>query len=395
MEQSFGAALRALREARGLSIRALARTANCSPAAVGHAETGRRPPTPELATAFDRALGTAPLLTTMLDERPGRDDQADRRTLLGQLAAVAGSGAAAHPEAVAEAVRAEILAALDGDTGGDWAAVVARHSRALINAPTPALEVRVLADLALARHGVARGDRDATRAAAHLTLLHGQCKADRGDAAAAATWYATAVTIADRSGDTRLSSFVRGRQAVRLNYEDGDEGVLFGAAGGGLALSSKPSIGTLECHVAVAAARARRGDRSARESMDTYTGLAEVIEPDFETGYDPVARVLYSRTYVLSRIGDLPAVEAAYVEAAAGGLPAIWRAHAALNLAHGMVRAGEVAEGVRRAAAVVGAVPRHHRIRIFGQLVAELVAAMPAAQWTRADVRALRALAKG
>jgi len=395
VNHTFGAALRALRHARGLSTRALARLANCSPAAVGHAETGARLPSPELAGALDQALGSAPLLVTLLNAHPG-DDDVDRRTLLGQVIAVGGLTAAAGPGALADTVHDELSSALDGHDEQPWDAVVARHSRTIINTPAPALEVHVLADLALARQGVARGDRDATRAAAHLALLYGQCRADRADPGTAARWYDIAVKAADKAADTTAAVFIRARQAVRLNYEGGPDQALFGAAQHGLALSATPSIGALECHVALAAASARRGDaEQARASMQAYTDLAGQVDADAETGFDPVARVLYSRTYVLSRVGDLVELDRACQAAQAGALPAIWAAQARLNLAYGLARAGDGTEGVRQAAAVVTQMPRQHRTRIFGQMITDLVSVLPPQRRTRDDVRALRSLTKG
>jgi DNA-binding transcriptional regulator YiaG len=69
----FGPKLRALRVARGMSQSALARAAHCSEAMVGRAETGIRRPTAGMAAAWDRALGTTPLLASLLDDgRPAR-----------------------------------------------------------------------------------------------------------------------------------------------------------------------------------------------------------------------------------------------------------------------------------------------------------------------------------
>jgi DNA-binding XRE family transcriptional regulator len=52
----FGAQLRRLREARGLSLRALARSVNYDPGALSRIENGRRTPSPELLRALDVRL---------------------------------------------------------------------------------------------------------------------------------------------------------------------------------------------------------------------------------------------------------------------------------------------------------------------------------------------------
>lgn len=394
MTQAFGDALRVLRIVMGLSTRDLAKAANCSPAAVGHVETGRRPPSLEMVAAWDRALGTAPLLATLMDtDGGGDDDDVNRRALMGQLAAVAGLGAAS-PETVAEVVRGQLLAAVDDGADDDWSAIVAGHSSAIINAPAPNLELRVLADLALARQGIRAGDRDATRAASHLALLQGQCKADRGDAASAQGWYETAIALADHSEDRRLEMWTRARRAVRLVYEDGSTSRVVDAASEALAVSSKPSIGAVECHVGVSSAYARVGDPRARDGMNRSLDLAARVRADEETGFDAAKRVIHNRTYVLSRIGTLAETEQACREAEEAGLPAIWRAQSALDLAYKLVSDGDVAEGVRHASIVVGAVPRHHRTRIFGQMVGELLARVPERRRSKGDVQALRAMTR-
>lgn len=65
MANEFARAAKALRLGAGLSLAELAKRANYSKAAIGHAETGRHPPTPELARAIDSALGANGLLIAL------------------------------------------------------------------------------------------------------------------------------------------------------------------------------------------------------------------------------------------------------------------------------------------------------------------------------------------
>lgn len=86
MSTRFGEALRSLREGAGLSLYALARRVNWSKAAIGHAETGTRLVSPDLAKALDNELGANGLLIALAsEERDHRRtvDEVRRRTLLG------------------------------------------------------------------------------------------------------------------------------------------------------------------------------------------------------------------------------------------------------------------------------------------------------------------------
>lgn len=82
--------MRALRESAGLSLLALANRVQWSKAAVGHAETGARTVSPDLARALDTALGAGGVLIALAatERDQGRNlDDVKRRTLLKGLAA--------------------------------------------------------------------------------------------------------------------------------------------------------------------------------------------------------------------------------------------------------------------------------------------------------------------
>ncbi|GAA1405590.1 helix-turn-helix transcriptional regulator [Catellatospora coxensis] len=89
MTSEFGEVMKVLRESAGLSLFGLAKRITWSKAAVGHAESGLRAPTPELARAIDRALGANGVLiavaATMRTRRRNVSD-VDRRDLLRLLA---------------------------------------------------------------------------------------------------------------------------------------------------------------------------------------------------------------------------------------------------------------------------------------------------------------------
>jgi transcriptional regulator with XRE-family HTH domain len=122
---SFGATLRALRESAGLSLYALARRITWSKAAIGHVETGTRPPSPEIAAALDKALGAGGVLIALAaSERETRRTVEDvkRRELLKGLAGAAltplPAGRIADADVVPLVTRLAYLRSLDDALGG-------------------------------------------------------------------------------------------------------------------------------------------------------------------------------------------------------------------------------------------------------------------------------------
>lgn len=118
MGDGFGRTLRALRQARGLSLRQLARAAHLDPGHLSRIETGRRAPTIDLATALDAELhagGTllAWALTDDDDVLPDLNGSTGGRRI----------GRAAVDEA---ADRVHLLRLLDDQVGGKDSYAVAR-----------------------------------------------------------------------------------------------------------------------------------------------------------------------------------------------------------------------------------------------------------------------------
>jgi len=104
VDNEFGDTLRALRNQAGLSLAAIARRIPWSKAAIGHAETGARPPSPELACALDRELGARGLLIALAGaDRAARRivKNVERRVLMKAIAAgsVTMAGLASGPSA--------------------------------------------------------------------------------------------------------------------------------------------------------------------------------------------------------------------------------------------------------------------------------------------------------
>ena len=111
----FGQTMKALRESAGLSLLALANQVRWSKAAVGHAETGARAVSPDLARSLDAALGAGGVLIALAaaDRDHGRTvDDVKRRTLLKGLAA-GGAAYAALPRPTGRVSVADVAPLLE------------------------------------------------------------------------------------------------------------------------------------------------------------------------------------------------------------------------------------------------------------------------------------------
>ena len=122
MAETFGQVLRAVREAAGLSLAALAARTNYHKSEIGHVETGKRRASVDLATACDRVLGIFPLLSTVVEMDEGQGDQVRRRALLETITATVGVAGIGSASALANIVRHGLLDSVDAVE--DWDAVV-------------------------------------------------------------------------------------------------------------------------------------------------------------------------------------------------------------------------------------------------------------------------------
>lgn len=104
-DASVGAQLRAAREAAGLSLAALARRVPFSKSALGHYETGVRPPTPEVVEWYERAIG-AELDPVTSVVSLGRADVDRRQLLRGVVYAAALSALPLSAASASERLRA-------------------------------------------------------------------------------------------------------------------------------------------------------------------------------------------------------------------------------------------------------------------------------------------------
>lgn len=378
MAAEFGSVLRSLREAAGLTLSGLAARAYISRAAIGHAETGARTPTLDLAVACDAALGTTPVLA-LLSALDAQGDDMRRRTLLTMTASATAVAGIAGAGAVASLVSQGMFDSL-GDTE-DWDEVIATYSRQLVTNPSPAYGASLIGQAAMVGQHIA--DRGATpdrlRAAAQLGQLVGLWQGNQGDRASAHTSYRRAAVFAGRSGDTATEVYVRARTASRAIYEGLTVHEVVNEARRALELSQVPTLGALEAHSALVHVNALTGHLAAgRASVDSMRRVVDEL-PDTDTRRvdGPVARTASFDCYLEGRLGTRRSADRAF-EAAEPVLRPIpvWWADARIYYARALVASGDVTDGIQMALAAARAVARD--VRVVGMAVRDLLGAVPA-----------------
>lgn len=376
VDQTIGAVLQSLRESAGLTLAGLADRAHYSKAALGHVETGRRRPSHDLLTACDDALGTAPLLATLL-ALDGEDHVMQRRALLATAAAATGVAGIEGTRAVAELIRQGLL-----DSAGeaeDWGQVVADYSRRLVVDPSPAFGAALLGQIMLAKQQIV--DVGATperlRAAALLGQLYGLWQGNQDQIPQAHGWYRTAATLADRSGDTPARVFTRARTASRGIFEGYTLGEAAGRARDALAISDRPSLGALEAHSALVHVHALTLDLSG--GRRALAGMLDVADRLDDTGPDgPAARTVSFAHYLESRCGTPRSADRMWEQAEPLLRPVpVWWREAQVYYGLSLARRGEVDAGIGYALEAVSALPVP--VRTVGVAVADLLRVVPRA----------------
>jgi transcriptional regulator with XRE-family HTH domain len=211
---TFAAALREHRFARRMSLAELAQQVHYHRGYIHHVETGKRPPSRELAEASDIALQAGGKLLTLYEaEDRGRQEQAaTKRTLAASLATT---------RSLVELADLELGDLHDGleETVIDYMST----SPAPILHRANALRDDILTRLRDYRHGP--NDRaDLYRTAGYLSGLLSYAALDLGDADAAMEHARAGGRCARYAGDTDLLVWVRGTQSLIARF-NGDYGV--------------------------------------------------------------------------------------------------------------------------------------------------------------------------
>jgi transcriptional regulator with XRE-family HTH domain len=392
MVDTFGEALRGLRIAAGFrSLATFAAKVNYSKGYLGNIETGERQPTPDLAEACDRTLGTAPLLSMLLEDPGGNGVK--RRALLSSIGLVTGAGAVVGPSALADLVRHGFLdTACDGE---EWDAVVDDYGRRFVADPSPQFGAALLTQL-LVLHQKITEDRtnvDLLRASAGLGQTYGLWLGNQGNLHTAHNWYLTAAKLADRSGDMPLRSFVRGRSLARGIYEGYSVKQTLTGVAEVLELTDEPTTGAMEAHAARVGVYALTGD--AREGRQAVSDMRTVVDrlPDeaLRTLAAPYARTIFLSAFLECRVGTLgeaqSACEAAFPELSEWPL---WLAETRVYLGRAMVAAGDVGPGIAYALSTMQAM--RHDVRVIGVAVRDVISVVPNG-YQSDELQALRAYA--
>lgn len=388
MLDSFGSALRTLRERQGLSLRALARKASITAGHLTNLESGRRPPTPEAAAVCDQALGSAPLLRVLCEIEKG--DAMRRRILLGgTFAAAAGAllSAADTTAALAATLDSGLRAA--GGAAYDWDRLAADFTRRHRVAPSAELGHELAAQLAVAQHFVVAGDPDATRGAAQLALIYGLWLGDMNRIPTAHALYDTATALADRSTDPGTRAWVRARAASRGVYEGWPARRALDGAGAALAIDpagpAAVEAHATRVHVAALVGDLEAGRTAVRAMYDVAAGLPT-------DGASAWRRAVEFDTYFTCRTGTLADAQRVY-ERARTELAAVpmWLADASIYLGLALVAAGDVRAGAATALQAVQAADL--AVPSLGWGVRDVLAKVPAKQQRLAEVVELRGYA--
>lgn len=333
------AMLREAREAAGISLSAMAALTHFTKGHLSNVENGRRKATPEIVLAYERVLG----------------DRVDRRGLLTGVAA----GVIA-PAAAAELIRTGFTAALGRKRPIDeWQRQVDEYGRAYMRVGAAELQNRLAGDLVVLQQHLETPALWGI--AARLLTVHGKTVPSEDGARGATRWYRLAALAADRSGDTTVRVWTRGRAALALAYESASLATARDLAQQALALSEKMSIGRLNAFLAMAHIAGVRGDRKraiseleqAKRVFDG-TGSTDQIS-DFAV---PEWRMATVSSMLLSRLGDQRAADA-QATADRTRPPALARFATHIELHRGLMiaKGGDVAGGVRYARTALAKLP--------------------------------------
>ena len=391
MSDDFGHALRELRQRAKLSLAELAARTNYSKPMLAKVEVGDRRPSLDLATACDRALGTTPLLAMLCEYTGG--DELRRRALVAGVGLLA-TGAVTGFDGLAEAVRHGLSSAAGVD---DWDDLVAGHARDLVTVPGAEYGPRVLADLNLLLQLVRDGDAgsDQFRAAAGLGNFFGLWNGNRGRLDKARDWYRTAANLADRSGDTILACYIRGRAAARATYEGATVAETEAAIAQIMAVTGgTPSVGTLEAYSTEATLAGLIGEpERGRAAVRGMWRVAEALPVDADPwgAAGPAPRAAFLDAFVECRCGTLATAQRAVDTALVGlGDWPMWEAEVHQYWARALVAAGDVAEGVRYGLDAARRV--QHDAQVIRIAARDVVDQVPAG-WISAELEQLRGYA--
>ena len=343
-----GVILRLAREAAGLSLDAMARCTYLSKDYLANVETGKRKATPAVIRAYQAALG----------------DDVNRRQLL--MALLAG---AATPAASVDVIGRVFESALDAPalTVDDWLAKLDAYGHEYTLVGPGGMQPRLAADLARLQTGLDHPVLSAV--AAKLLTLQGltiqstTMPGPNGGRTGVIRWYRLAARAADRSGDTDVQVWVRGRAALALAYERAEASAAKSFADEALALSERPSLGCLNAQLALSNAQAIDQDHTRALAMfDDAKRALDIV--GFENRISDFAApewlVANTTSLLMSRLGEERLALEAQDTANKSRPPALSRftTHIELHRALMMAKRGNREGGIAHAREALARLPR-------------------------------------
>ncbi|MEU6735173.1 helix-turn-helix domain-containing protein [Streptomyces physcomitrii] len=291
----FGAELRRLRLAAGMTIEQLARSVHYSKAQISKVETGRKQPTTGLARLCDAALGADGELHGLLDDdapppaeagRRGRGDAPSRRQLVAVGAAsVLGVPGLARP---ASGRPASARHAEDGSLASASRALFDQYRQlgqvAPAQAVLPGLSAQTTALSELARASAATTARDLYALSSRFAEFTGWMAQEAGDIPSALRWTDTAVQLAQAAGDRDLRHYAQVRRGLVAYYA--------GQAADTIGLARSAESGALSPRVkGLAAQREAQGHALAGDHTACFRALERAgrhLAADAGTTGEPV-----------------------------------------------------------------------------------------------------------
>jgi transcriptional regulator with XRE-family HTH domain len=419
--ETFGQVLRRHREARGLSVRALAAKVHYSKSHISDLENGVRLPHSTLAYRLDEVLGAdgalsalgaearrrgspgvrpislavsryADLATDLLLGVDGGLENMKRRTLLG-LGGTVGLCAVA-PGLTTEALRHGLAQSLTEERAGtdEWDEIVAEYSYRYDTTP-PAETLRSLAvDLVAVEYAIQQGvtsqQRGLYRASAHLAAVMARTVANLGKLRQAERWWRTARQSAEQSRDIDTILSVRAAEVIRSMYEHRPPAAVLQLAADAERYATRrgPTAATAEllCGKAQALALAGRG-RDAVHAVahvrDTlFPALPSAVTADHHSLFGwPEERLLYSESFVYSHLGHAARAQDAQDRAVRMYPSSHLRGPVQIELQRALclVKAGDVSGGVESAHTTLTSLPPEHHTQPVVDLGHRVLHAVP------------------
>ncbi|WP_018351439.1 helix-turn-helix domain-containing protein [Longispora albida] len=322
-----GATLRTARLAAGVSLKEMAALTFYSESLLSRVERGLRTLTPEIRFRYEQVLG----------------DAVYRRELL------TGAAGAVVPLALSSHILKSFQEPGTAQTSlDDWRGKAAAYGREYMRVPAAELQTRLAADLI----DLQRQSESPALWGVAAYLLNTYGKTMPGSERALG-WYGAALSASDRSGDTAVRVWTRGRVALQLGYEGSDPAQARVLARQALALSDKPSTGKINAHTAIAHAAALDGNTAECEEQLTLAWRTFDKVNDSEQISDhaiPGWRIATSASLAYARLGSGKTIRAGQTaaETRPGELPR-FGVHTDLHAALMMVKAGDRAGGVAHA----------------------------------------------